>query len=312
MVMHTTFAGLKLGTSGGTTYDVVGSSGFFPTGDSEVQVRGGGLPKLIGYDNLSSEIIQIGAAEDYDHFRIGLNTWPTADYIHSHVMKSTNGAAAKFGNFIGDGQPKWIPAIPLDQDADWDIRVNSTTASMTNIVALYLSYGAPIPAGGGQLVSRKCALAADDGAYPAYGTATTISDLDPRFNYRIAGMGLGNVEDHDAIGMFVQSPSNNTTVGALTGSWTATTFHPNSIPVWFPHDSIVVSGVETLTVGCFSDAAQKPTVYVYFEKVGGVGGGGTIAAVPGGGTGGVGPSPFSGGGLAPGGLTGLLNMFGGR
>ncbi len=304
MVLHTTFSGLKLGTTGGTTYDTVSSTGFFPTGDSEIQTRGGGLPTLIGYDNLSSEIIQIGATTDYDHFKIGCNTWPQADYIHSHVLKSTNGAAAKYGNFCGNGQPIWMQkGIPMDQDADWDIRVNSTTASMTNVVALYLSYGNRIPMTGGQLVSRQVVLASDDGAYPAYGTAATISDLDPRFNYRVAGMQLGNVEDHDAIGMFLQSPSNNTTIGALTGSWTSTTFHPNSIPVWFPHDSIIVSGVETLTVGSFSDVAQKTSMYVYFEKITGAPRA-SKAALPPGGTQGL----QRGGG----GISGMLRSLGGR
>ena len=308
MVLHTTFTGLKLGTTGGTTYDTVSSTGYFPTGDSEIQARGGGLPRLIGYDNLSSEIIQIGAVTDYDHFKIGCNTWPQADYIYSHVMKSTNGAAAKFGSFCGTGQPVWMnPGIPMDQDADWDVRVNTTTASMTNICALYLSYGAQIKPQGGQLVSRQVVLASDDGAYPGYGTAATISDLDPRYNYRVAGMQLGNVEDHDAIGMFLQSPSNNTTVGALTGSWTATTFHPNSIPVWFPEDSIVVSGVETLTVGSFSDIAQKTSLYVYFEKLGGRGGSVKAATTPTRGTGGI---MKGGGGM--GGMGGLLRGLAGR
>jgi hypothetical protein len=268
MVLHTTFAGLKLASSGGTTYDTVSSTGFFPSGDAEIQMRGGGLPRLIGIDNMSSEIVQIGATTDYDHFNIRLNTWTNADYYHRHVMKTTNGAAAKYGNFVGDGQPHWFPGIQLDQDADWDVRVNSTTASMSVVCALYLSYGGMLPYKGGQIVSRSVALASDDGAYPGFGTAATITDLDPRVTYRVAGIQLANVEDHDHIGVAVTSPSNNTYVGAVTGAWTATTFHVNSIPVWFPHDSILISGTETVSLYSFSDVAQKPTFTVFFEKYG--------------------------------------------
>lgn len=320
MVLHTTFAGLNLGTTGGTTYDSVGSVNFFPSGDSEVQVRGGQLPRLIGWDNLSGDIVQIGAGSaDYDFFRFGLNTWAAADYYQAHVMKTTNGAAAKFGNFVGDGQPIWnLPGAQLDQDADWDVRVNTTTASMTNMCALYLSYGPNVyPYKGGQIISRQVDFSGGaDGAYPAYGTMDTITDLDPRIVYRLAGMQLGNVEDKEHIGMFVQSASNNTTVGALMGSWKATTYHPNSIPIWFPHDSIIFSGVETVSVGSFSEVAQNPTGYIFFEKYGTTGAAGTVGTLAGTnnriGTGVAGITGIGGtGSIGGGSMTGFGKLFGG-
>lgn len=284
MVLHTTFAGLKLASTGGTTYDTVTSTGYYPTGDSEIQVRGGGLPRLIGVDSYSGEETQIGATTNYDFVRIGCNTWPTADYITMHPFKQPN-TEAKFGwSRAQGGQPLWmLPGRQMDQDADWEVRVNTTTASMSILAAMYLSYGTMYPYRGGDIVSRQVEFASDDGVYPATGTDATITDLDPRFIYRVHGIQLNNVEDKEHLCASVTSSSNTTRVGALLGSVTATTFHPNDCPVWFPHDSILISGVETVIISSSGSEAQKPNLTIFFEKYGGTSGagiGGATAAVP--------------------------------
>ena len=274
MVLHTTFAGLNVSTTGGTTYDAVGAANFFPTGDIEIQTRGGTLPQLIGFDAMMGDTTPIGAGSvNYDFFDFRCNTWPSADYVHFRPMKGAYSAAAKSLYGCGDGQPIWnLPGVQMDHDADWDVRVNSTTASMTVVGALYLSYGQRYPYKGGQLVTRTIDFAGGtDGAYPAEGTKDTVTDLDPRYIYRVAGVQVSNVENQKHIGIYITSSSNNTTIGTLHGSVTDTTYHAMMLPVWLPHDSILIAGNETVAVGSFSEVAQNPTAEIFFEKYGKVG-----------------------------------------
>ena len=302
MTMHTTFAGLNLATSGGTTWDDVATTGFYPTGDNEIQVRGGGTPKLIGLHSCTGEITQIGATTDYDRFKLQLNTWPAAHYMqwHPHIEFQT---AAKFGGCYSPID-WYLPGIPLEQDADWTLQVNSTTASMTMVAALYLSYGTAHPYRGGQIIGRMNDFGTDAGVFPAFAGAETISDFDPRMTYRLAGIQLGNIEDQNSVAVTVTSSSNSTSVGALIPSATATTLHPDTTIKWFPHDSILVSGNETVTINASSQAAEKPTVYTFWEVYGGNAGGtgGAIGAARS-----VGPSltPTRVGGQGFGGLFGI-------
>jgi len=287
MVLHTVIAGTTSPTGSGTE-DTLASTAFYPTGDNEVQERSKSLPTWIGFDSLTTEIVQIGAATIKDYFRIGMNTWPTARYIKMNFLKRFD-TAAKYGNMIQPGI--WFPnPIPLDRDADWDIRVATTTANIDAHVLLHLSYGTKYPYKGGHLVTRALDFAADDAVAPNVGGAETVTDLDPRIQYRVAGIQLMNVEDQNHILTRVTSASNNTSIAAFGGSVTSTTYHPNTITQWFPHDSILVSGVETVTVDSGSIAAQKPSVAIIFEEYGGVGSvgggaGGAGAISPGGGFG---------------------------
>lgn len=268
MVLHTVSAITASGTGGGTA-DTCASTGFSPSGDNEVQVRGGNLPKWVGIDSASWDLVQIGATSAKDWIQVYLNTDTQAQYWLSHYRKHTMGAAAKFGNMIDPGI-LWFPsAVELPQDADWTVKTAQTTASKNAAVFLYLSYGAPIKSRGGRIISRKVVFTSDDGAGPTSWTAgPNITDLDPRLTYRVAGIQGLNVEDNDHIGFRVTSASNNTYAGALSPSWTATTFHLDTQITWFDYDSILVSGVESVIVESLSVAAQKPTCAVFFEEYG--------------------------------------------
>ncbi len=281
MVLHSVLAVSTLGTTGSGTEDTLAAAGFSPSGDNEVQDRGAGygMPSLVGLDAFTGEIAKIGATTLKDYFKLGNNTWTQAQYLKMMFFKHFD-TAAKFGNWVGDGQPLWFgKPIPMAQDSDWDIKVASTTASMTAAIMLYQRYGAPLPYRGGQLISRLVTFTSDDATTFKAGPA--ITDLDPRVVYRVAGLQLAGVEDQNHLAVRVTSASNKTYVGALLGSATATTFHPNTKTVWFPHDSILVKGVESLVVESQSQVAQKPNVIVVLEEYGGSG----VSAPSGGGAG---------------------------
>lgn len=271
MTLHSVLASSVLGTTGSGTEDTLAAAGFSPTGDNEAQDRGAGYgkPSLVGIDSFTSEIVKIGATTLKDFFKIGNNCWTQAQYIKAMFMKHFD-TAAKFGHMYGDGQPLWLgKPIPLAEDSDWDVKVASTTASMTAAVMLYERYGSPLPYRGGQLISRLVAFTADDAT--TFKAGPSITDLDPRVTYRVAGLQLAGVEDKNHLAARVTSASNKTYVGALLGSATATTFHPNTQPVWFPHDSILVRGVESVVVESLSQAGQLPQIIVFLEEYGGVG-----------------------------------------
>lgn len=271
MVLHSVLAHSNLGTTGSGTEDTPAAAGFSPTGDNEAQDRGAGFgkPSFVGFDAFTSEIVKIGATSLKDYFKIGNNCWTQAQYIKMMFLKHFD-TAAKYGNMLGTGQPIWFEKpIPLAEDSDWDIKVASTTASMTAALMLYLRYGATLPYKGGQLISRLVTFTADDAT--SFKAGPAITDLDPRVNYRVAGLQLAGVEDQNHLAVRVTSASNKTYVGALLGSVTATTFHPNSMPVWFPYDSILIKGVESLIVESQSQVAQKPNVIVILEEYGGSG-----------------------------------------
>lgn len=295
MVLHSFLAGLDLGSSGGTTWDDVGSTNYACTGDNEVQERGGVLPSLIGLWSWTSEQTQIGATTDYDRLKLQLNTWPAAHYIqwHPHVEFGT---AAKHGGKWQD--VSWFnPGIPLDRDADWTLQVNSTTASMTVMANMFLSYGQRYPYKGGQIISRMNDFATDGAVWPSWAGGETINDLDPRVTYRLAGVQVGNTEDQPVYGVQITSPSNNTKVQIACPSIADTTFHCYPNIVWLPYDSILVSGVETVTIDATVDAVTKPTVYTFWEVYGGTGS--TLPA-----------SQTAAGGLqAGGGFGGLSSLF---
>ena len=267
MVGHTVFAGTPGSSTGSGTEDTIASTGFYPTGESSTQKRGNTTPNWIGWDTLTTEIAQIGAVSLKDYARISKNTDEQAQILKMAFNKRWD-TASKFGNFIGNGQPLWFHDVPLEESADWDARGATTTASKAIMHALYQSYGQKYPYRGGRMISRVVTFTSDDGVYPAFSSGPSITDLDPRLQYRIAGLQLAGVEDQLHLAAIVGSPSNNTVIGALLGSLTSTTFHANTRPVWFNKDSILVSGVESVVVQSSSVAAQKPSIIVIFEEYG--------------------------------------------
>jgi hypothetical protein len=260
MVLHTVYT-YTASTSGGGTQDTVASSGYYPTGENEVQMRNNALPRWIGFDSSISAVSE-GTTTVENYVEVDMNTWTGAQsvYFHHNCMFNT----------VKDGtQTKpiiWFPNGPmLDRDADWTIKVASDNASVC-CTALYLSYGNPIPAQGTRLVSR-IPTPADGGVGVAFSGSMTISDLDPRMNYRLAGM-YATMENQTACAVKVTSPMNNTEVIGILPGTLDTTDECHHRAVWFPHDSIVVNGTETVQIEASVAAAAKMPCIIYFEEMG--------------------------------------------
>lgn len=290
MVLHTTIISNTAGTGAGTE-DTYASTAFYPAGDNEIQARGGGLPLLIGHSGVIADPAGLVTDTGGNYYKIMCNTWETARYIKApwkHWAVATGAAQVQD---VGSGDPvDWIiPGIPLEQDADWDVRYMTTSANVGSAVALYMSYGTPIPWNGGsdtwRMKTAGAALTAN-----TWGNIGTITDLDPRFTYRINEIrGVAGITAKSLMAVRISSSSNNTYVGAVCNQCAEATAGKYGPPwnIKLLHDSILVSGVESVVIEGLSDGADVPSCYVGFRRVGTTAGG-LSAPTPTMGTGGVG------------------------
>ena len=285
MVQH--FVVASTTTSTAVTEDTAAATAFSPAGESEIQERGGGIPRLIGHIGITNDVATVSAVGNYPYYRIECNTWPSARYIRRPWMVCANATGTPDqagGNWV---QPDWLGAgIPMDRDADWTVKTLVTTANAAWAVGLYLSYGNRIPSTGvistWRMVNATVAVTAN-----VWSTIGTISDLDPRATYRIGCMAMSG--DLSCLAARVTSPSNNTFVGCMTNNIIAGVVQPTPAMQYFPLDSIIVTGVETIDVQALADGAARPTVWIGFEEIATSGSGSQLTvAKPGSGPGGLG------------------------
>lgn len=308
MPLHTVIWSTTTSTGAGTE-DTLATTTASPSGEAEVQERSklGGLPRLIGYHGITNDVALAATATGGSYFKIMMNTWETARYIKRPWMAGAM-ADVTSGALLPQ-KPVWGDLGALDRDADFDVRVMTTTGNAALAVAVYESYGTPIPWEGPSTVWRLVSAASDNTAN-VWSTLGTISDLDPRYTYRVNEIIPCN-EDKSLLAVRLSSPSNSTYVGALSNQIVAGAGNCLPWSIDFPVDSISVSGVETVTLECLSDAAgEKVSAYVGFRPIGMTSGAVTAS---GGGLGGVMPGGASfGAGGAGSMISSLFGQFGGR
>lgn len=216
--------------------------------EASVQARKGVVPFLIGADALED------AAPTVNECKIQLNTWKSTDYIELLPEQLT----ARFGKI----DPRNNVGAPwaLDLEADWDIDYESTGV-VDQFVALLLSYPPIIPMKGGKIIWRKGAVtSADYSTTAAFGTAVAINDLDPRKIYRIAALlGKGGTD----VGILrMKAPSFS---GQVIQALIPDGHFGGYI---FPFDSLLVTGVETISVDASGGAVSASEYAVAFEEYG--------------------------------------------
>lgn len=274
-VLHFTTA-ITAAPTGSGTEDTLASTAFTPTGDNEIQERsqvGAGMPLFIGLDAVSLDAAAAGASAAINNrVRVSLNTWPQSRILHMGYRQfgKATGATSGVAEVQAASQPWWFrngrgdyTGLPTDRDADWDVRVRTTTATVDVAVGLYLSYGKANRPAGGFITSRVLTGSGDQTA-DAWSSLGTITDLDPRFNYRLHAL-EGSVEDQPLIGLRVTSPSNSTYAGALFNQPGAAESMNRFVE--FPSDSILVKGVETVSVEAYVGAATRAAAIVYLEEL---------------------------------------------
>lgn len=288
MTLHMVSAHTTAATGAGTE-DTFAAAGFAPTGESEVQVRSqiGGLPRLIGYSFINGDVATAWSVTSGVYGRIGMNTWTQAQYIKH--PPNVHGVAT--GGPDGSGGACmpicWLSGggIALDEDADWDCRLMTTTANTHFTTLLFLRYGAAIPWNGWPTTWRLVSAGTDVTAN-TWSSIGTITDLDPRLSYRVNCI-CGTTEDQPLVAIRVTSPGNSTYAGAPCNQIVAAAANPPTWIVPLTEDSIIVSGVETVSVQGLCDAATKPSAYIGFQPTGAssatAAAGGVSAAMGGGG-----------------------------
>lgn len=218
--------------------------------ESSVQMRRGLLPSLIGVDG------QTGEALASQTIKFELNTWRNTDYITVRPTLLTDPGRSENRNPY-----RWVGApIPLELEADWTITY-TTTGAEDHFAMYMLSYGTPLPYKGGKIITRTGSVtAADYSTTGAFGTAGTITDLNPEKIYRVAG--VGGIGGTDVGILRLKAPSfMGQVIQALVpqGKFGMTTL---------PHDSLVFAGVETLSIDGSGGAANDINYTLYFEEYG--------------------------------------------
>lgn len=276
-MLHTVIASVTNMSAAGTV-DTLAAAAYYPSGENSVQERsqipGGSVPTLVGVAGVANEaayvVTDIGGA----YYKISNNTWEQARYL---IMPwSTWAVATGAAQVHGDYQKpiNWIsPGITLDRESDWTINtMGGPTANAACSVFLYESYGTKIPWAGDsdtwRLVSASTALTAN-----TWGAIGTITDLDPRVTYRVNTFrGVAGLTGKSLMACGVTSPSNSTFLAAPCNQC-AEVASGKYGPAWtvdFAIDSIYVQGVETITIWGYSDAGDKPSVYIGLKRMGGV------------------------------------------
>lgn len=231
-----------------TTFEDLMEAGGGIGAESEVQSRGGSTPFLIGVD------AQEDAEAVTNEVRVRLNTWRSTDYIAfaPRLLTESEGAF----DFR-----KWVGAlVPLESDADWEITYESVGGD-DHMLALILSYPPLFPTVGGRRIWRKGAVtAADYSTTAAFGTAISITDLDPSKMYRVAGLfGVGGV---DCGILRVKAPS-------FAGQVLQALIPEGRFGgYWFDDDSLPVDGKETISIDASGGAANACEYAICFEEIG--------------------------------------------
>jgi len=266
MTLHMVSAHITTATGAGTE-DTLTSTAFSPTGEIEVQGRTQlGAPKLIGYTFQDGDVAGAQTTTGGLYGRLGLNTWPTAMYI-KHPPNLYGVATGGVDGTAGASPINWIqPGIDLDADADWDLRLMTTTANTWWTTLLFLQYGAAIPWNGWPTTWRLVSASADVTAN-TWSSIGSITDLDPRLSYRVNVI-AGETEDQPLSAIRVTSASNSTYAGGPTNQIIASANNQTPWLVTLPYDSIIVSGVETVVVQGLADAATKPSAFIGFQPIG--------------------------------------------
>lgn len=230
-------AALSMGTPGET----LGS-------EASVQTRDG-IPLLIGCDAVED------AAPTVNELTVSNNCWESWDTIVLAPDQLTTRDGPVNHIYENVGKPR-----VLKSESDWSW-VYESTGAVDQFWMFLLSYGTPLPDTGGHHYSRKGAItAADYSTTGAFGTAVSITDLDPSKIYRIAGLfGVGGTD----CGIIRLSAGSfrGMTIQAIVpqGHWGG---------YWFPYDSLVFAGNEALSVAGSGGAASTMEYHVILEEYG--------------------------------------------
>lgn len=290
MVLHSVMYWQSDTTGGGTEKQVTNASDWDPAGEYEVQERNG-LPTFIGWDSFSLDKARVAAATTNDYHKLTMNTWEKADIMYQFPRAGFNSGSDPTTSdaCVYDMGVQWFAAegmnpVPLARDADFEVYTAATTANAVQAGVLYQSYGGAVRPSGGKIIGRLLD-GVEAGAAPAFGAATTITDLDPRVRYRLHGITALSFEENDKSygAVKITVPTMNTQVVMLAPALGSTENYPCRQHVLLPYDSVYIDGVETVSVSTAASAASKIGMIVLFQEVSGAGsgmGGGASGAGP--------------------------------
>lgn len=238
--------------------------------ETAAQQRLGNYPKLIGLDAQDDK----AAAMTTEYFRVYGNTWRNTDYAQT-LMKGSSIAADVGGHGVFNRNPyQWVPSpIQFGPEEDYNFTAKNS-GGVDHQWAVFLSYDPIIPSRGGPVIARQGTLtAADYGVTGLFGTAGTITDLNPGKQYRIWGLGGRGGAD---VGILrLASPD-------FAGfSLSSLLFEDSTCMTYFPLDSLIHNGNSTLSVAASGGAATGGIEYlVLLEEIGDIPrGGGTAGSL---------------------------------